>query len=142
MTSSEKENPAFFPKSVAFFESHHGIFFACSPLCEQISSCHCSSWRIQVRFARCAKRRVFNRCALTPMCRAHHGSEYSGLMNEIKRKIQESTHDTTQNIDKLHREIQQKHEQDVAALASEIQILKREMNSQLAEILQVLRSKP
>jgi hypothetical protein len=63
-------------------------------------------------------------------------------MNELKRKIEDGTHDTTQNIDKMQREIQQKHEQDIAALAAEIQSLKRETHAQLAEILQVLRSRP
>jgi hypothetical protein len=62
-------------------------------------------------------------------------------MNELKKKIEDGTRDTTQNIDRMQKEIETKHKQEMAALKAEITSLKRETHAQLAEVLHLLRSK-
>ena len=74
-------------------------------------------------------------------------SEYQGLMNALKRKIDESTHVTKDGMDKMQKKIEA-HQADTAALKAELieQSLKHRqetqaLNNKLSEILDVLQSR-
>jgi hypothetical protein len=66
-------------------------------------------------------------------CRAGP-SEYQGLMNALKRKMDDGNQLLNQEMQALKQETQ--------ALRKETQALKQELQGQLAEVIKMLRSKP
>ena len=88
-------------------------------------------------------------------CRAGP-SEYQGLMNALKRKMDEGTSETQDSIAKTQDSIsqmkqefqvqladaQKETQKEMQALKQETQALKQELQGQLAEIMQILRSRP
>ena len=85
-------------------------------------------------------------------CRAGP-SEYQGLMNALKRKMDEGTSETQDSIAQMKKEfhvqlaetqkdIQKDMQKEMQALKQETQAFKQELQGQLAEIMQFLRSRP
>ncbi len=65
-------------------------------------------------------------------------------MNELKRKMEEVTLETKNSMDKLRKDVQKMHEQDLSAITAEIRLVKQEtqaLSSHVADVLQILRSK-
>ncbi len=77
-------------------------------------------------------------------CSAHHSSEYHGLMNELKRKMDDVSLETRHSMEKMRKDIEKLHMQDTSAVLVELRLLKQEnqaLSSQLADVLQILRSR-
>jgi hypothetical protein len=70
---------------------------------------------------------------LMAACRAGP-SEYQGLMNALKRKMDDGNQLLNQEMQALKQETQ--------ALRKETQAVKQELQGQLAEVIKMLRSKP
>jgi hypothetical protein len=73
-------------------------------------------------------------------------------MNALKRKVDDSSHDTQDSIRRMQRDLEakfdaegQKHQLDVQALKQQTQSLQEQtqaLQGQLAQVLQILLSKP
>ena len=74
-------------------------------------------------------------------CRAGP-SEYQGLMNTLKRKMDDGNHDIKEHTQTGVNNIQKELKEHKQALNREMQALKQELQAQLAEVIQILRSKP
>ena len=169
MSEADKSNHTFFPKSVPPEASRCVIpySFALVTHCfrAQISPRHCARGRGQVLLLLCKCIFTLRLCSQL-RCRAGP-SEYQGLMNALKRKMDEGTSETQDSIAKTQDSISQmkKETQDSIAKTQdsisqmkqefqvqladaqketqkEMQALKQELQGQLAEIMQILRSRP
>ena len=166
MSEADKSNHTFFPKSVPPEASRCVIpySFALVTHCfrAQISPRHCARGRGQVLLLLCKCIFTLRLCSQL-RCRAGP-SEYQGLMNALKRKMDEGTSETQDSIAKTQDSISQmkKETQDSIAqmkkefheqladkisdaqkeMPKEMQALKQELQGQLAEIMQILRSRP
>ena len=173
MSEADKSNHTFFPKSVPPEASRCVIpySFALVTHCfrAQISPRHCARGRGQVLLLLCKCIFTLRLCSQL-RCRAGP-SEYQGLMNALKRKMDEGTSETQDSIAKTQDSISQmkKETQDSIAktqdsisqmkqefqvqladaqketqkeMQKEMQALKQELQGQLAEIMQILRSRP
>jgi len=161
MSEADKSNHTFFPKSVPPEASRCVIpySFALVTHCfrAQISPRHCARGRGQVLLLLCKCIFTLRLCSQL-RCRAGP-SEYQGLMNALKRKMDEGTSETQDSIAKTQDSISQmkKETQDsIAKTQDSISQMKQEfqvqladaqkemqkLQGQLAEIMQILRSRP
>ena len=151
MSEADKSNHTFFPKSVPPEASRCVIpySFALVTHCfrAQISPRHCARGRGQVLLLLCKCIFTLRLCSQL-RCRAGP-SEYQGLMNALKRKMDEGTSETQDSIAKTQDSISQMKQEFQVQLADaqketqkEMQALKQELQGQLAEIMQILRSRP
>jgi len=154
MSEADKSNHTFFPKSVPPEASRCVIpySFALVTHCfrAQISPRHCARGRGQVLLLLCKCIFTLRLCSQL-RCRAGP-SEYQGLMNALKRKMDEGTSETQDSIAKTQDSISQmkKETQDsISQMKQEFQVqladAQKEMQKlqgQLAEIMQILRSRP
>jgi len=158
MSEADKSNHTFFPKSVPPEASRCVIpySFALVTHCfrAQISPRHCARGRGQVLLLLCKCIFTLRLCSQL-RCRAGP-SEYQGLMNALKRKMDEGTSETKDGIAKTQDSIA-KTQDSIAQMKKEfhvqlsdaqketqkeMQALKQELQGQLAEIMQILRSRP
>ena len=175
MSEADKSNHTFFPKSVPPEASRCVIpySFALVTHCfrAQISPRHCARGRGQVLLLLCKCIFTLRLCSQL-RCRAGP-SEYQGLMNALKRKMDEGTSETQDSIAKTQDSIaktqdsiaktqdsisqMKKETQDsIAKTQDSISQMKQEfqvqladaqkemqkLQGQLAEITQILRSRP
>ena len=169
MSEADKSNHTFFPKSVPPEASRCVIpySFALVTHCfrAQISPRHCARGRGQVLLLLCKCIFTLRLCSQL-RCRAGP-SEYQGLMNALKRKMDEGTSETQDSIAKTQDSISQmkketqdsiaKTQDSISQMKQEFQVqladaqketqkeMQKEMQKlqgQLAEIMQILRSRP
>ena len=151
MSEADKSNHTFFPKSVPPEASRCVIpySFALVTHCfrAQISPRHCARGRGQVLLLLCKCIFTLRLCSQL-RCRAGP-SEYQGLMNALKRKMDEGTSETKDSISQMKKETQDSIAQmkkefhvQLSDAQKETQALKQELQGQLAEIMQILRSRP
>lgn len=140
MSEADKINRTFFPKSVPPDASRCMISysFALVTRCfrAQISPRHCARGRGQVLLLLCKCLFTLRLCSRL-RCRAGP-SEYQGLMNALKRKMDEGTSETQDSIAQMKKEFADTQKET----QKEMQALKQELQGQLAEIMQLLRSRP
>ena len=158
MSEADKSNHTFFPKSVPPEASRCVIpySFALVTHCfrAQISPRHCARGRGQVLLLLCKCIFTLRLCSRL-RCRAGP-SEYQGLMNALKRKMDEGTSETQDSIAKTQDSIA-KTQDSISQMKKEFQVqladaqketqkeMQKEMQKlqgQLAEIMQILRSRP
>jgi hypothetical protein len=170
MSDADKRNRAFFPKLVPPAASA----CASSRRCALITFWPAGFFTSSFQRARPSDFHVllilFLLCAHAVGCRAGR-AEYQGLLNTLKRKMDENTRDTQSGIDKLQNELNndfkqqllvikqetlasvdklQKElkqettglKQEALALKHETLALKFELQGHIAEILQILRARP
>jgi hypothetical protein len=162
MSEADKSNHTFFPKSVPPEASRCVIpySFALVTHCfrAQISPRHCARGRGQVLLLLCKCIFTLRLCSQL-RCRAGP-SEYQGLMNALKRKMDEGTSETQDSISQMKKETQDsiaKTQDSISQMKQEFQVqladaqketqkeMQKEMQKlqgQLAEIMQILRSRP
>ena len=147
MSEADKINRTFFPKSVPPEASRCVIpySFALVTHCfrAQISPRHCARGRGQVLLLLCKCIFTLRLCSQL-RCRAGP-SEYQGLMNALKRKMDEGTSETQDSIAKTQDSISQMKQEFQVQLADAQKETQKEMQKlqgQLAEIMQILRSRP
>ena len=147
MSEADKSNHTFFPKSVPPEASRCVIpySFALVTHCfrAQISPRHCARGRGQVLLLLCKCIFTLRLCSQL-RCRAGP-SEYQGLMNALKRKMDEGTSETQDSIAKTQDSISQMKQEFQVQLADAQKETQKEMQKlqgQLAEIMQILRSRP
>ena len=140
MSEADKSNHTFFPKSVPPEASRCVIpySFALVTHCfrAQISPRHCARGRGQVLLLLCKCIFTLRLCSQL-RCRAGP-SEYQGLMNALKRKMDEGTSETQDSISQMKKEFQVQ----LADAQKETQKEMQKLQGQLAEIMQILRSRP
>jgi len=140
MSEADKSNHTFFPKSVPPEASRCVIpySFALVTHCfrAQISPRHCARGRGQVLLLLCKCIFTLRLCSQL-RCRAGP-SEYQGLMNALKRKMDEGTSETQDSISQMKQEFQVQ----LADAQKETQKEMQKLQGQLAEIMQILRSRP
>ena len=143
MSEADKSNHTFFPKSVPPEASRCVIpySFALVTHCfrAQISPRHCARGRGQVLLLLCKCIFTLRLCSQL-RCRAGP-SEYQGLMNALKRKMDEGTSETQDSIAKTQDSISQMKQEFQVQLA-DAQKEMQKLQGQLAEIMQILRSRP
>ena len=161
MSEADKSNHTFFPKSVPPEASRCVIpySFALVTHCfrAQISPRHCARGRGQVLLLLCKCIFTLRLCSQL-RCRAGP-SEYQGLMNALKRKMDEGTSETQDSIAKTQDSIaktqdsiaktqdsisqmKQEFQVQLADAQKETQKEMQKLQGQLAEIMQILRSRP
>ena len=95
-------------------------------------------------------------CAISAAFTSHHDgccrdgpSEYQGLMNALKRKIDDGSRDTNSEINELRKEMKQETlelKQELKELLTKLtadhEKQVQELQGQVAEMLQIIRSRP
>ena len=138
MSEADKINRTFFPKSVPpeALCCAMSYSFALVTRCfrAQISARHCARGRGQVLLLLCKCLFMLRLCSRL-RCRAGP-SEYQGLMNALKRKMDEGTSETQDSIAQMKKETQDsisKTQDSISKTQDSIAQMKKEFHAQLAD---------